>query len=72
MNSVTANANVLESVKKFTMEYAKNVEENHQSRICFESQMEELIKLRKEEMDNNIHKENELLQIRKNEMEIKI
>ena len=38
----------------------------------FESQIKELLKLRKEEMDNNIRKENELLQIRKNKMEINI
>ena len=72
MTSVTTNVTVLESVEKFTIEYAKNVEENRQSRMHFESQTKELIKLRKEGMDSNICKENKLLQILKNEMEIKI
>ena len=60
-STVAANAAVVESVEKFSMQYAKNAEDNRQSRMRFESQMEELIKLRKDEVESKLRKEEDLI-----------
>lgn len=60
-SNVAANAAVVESVEKFSTQYAKNAEDNRQSRMRFESQMEELIKLRKDEVESTLRKEEDAL-----------
>ena len=44
-NSVSANSLVIESVEKFTKQYAKSVGQNQQAKMCFKSQMQELIQI---------------------------